>query len=108
MSTCSTSDKSNLLNLSIDWPSQSVKRVSFAFISLFILIFTAGHYLKNSLMQGRYGRIQFYYDGGSDWQSLFGDASASLNLLKIFVFIVLSLVLYGVSYFRFKKMQLKT
>jgi hypothetical protein len=75
---------------------------------LFVLLFSAGHYLKNSFMRGRHSQFQFHMNSDDGWQFLFGDsASTSFTLLKIVIFIAIPLILYGISYLRFRKFQLK-
>ncbi len=73
----------------------------------FVLLFSAGHYLKSSFMHGRHQQFQFYFDMEDGWQGLFPGSSSTFTLIKWFLLVIVPLSLYGLSYLLFKNTQIK-
>ena len=72
----------------------------------FIIMFSAGHLFLRNMMGGHHNSFYFSYNG-DDWQGMFGSALPMFNLLRIFVCLVIPLILYVITYIRFRNIQIK-
>ncbi|MBU2510314.1 hypothetical protein KJ966_03215 [bacterium] len=87
-----------------------LKTVLVFFAVSILLTISAGSYLKNLFVQSRSGQSSFYlhFDSMGDiTQGIGGSLGSYVATLQVVAFVVIPLVLYGVSFLKFKNSEIR-
>ncbi len=96
---------------SLFFRKNSFLKTAFAFFAVSIVFaIGAGSYLKNLFFQSRSGQSSFHFrfDSMSDaYQGAGGALDSYLTLIQVILFIAIPLLLYGVSFLKFKNAEIR-